>query len=81
MKFRQLTDWHGTLGRRAYLLWGTLLFTLKWNLDRFVLPLWRGGKTIRIEDYMGREDEGVLHVPKAGEMLYRLREAPEWARP
>lgn len=26
------------------------------------------------EDYMGREDEGVLCVPRAGEMLYRLAE-------
>lgn len=24
---------------------------------------------------MAREDEGVLYVPKAGEMLYRLRKA------
>lgn len=27
---------------------------------------------IRIEDYHDREDEGILFVPKAGEMLYRL---------
>jgi lactate racemase len=26
------------------------------------------------EDWMNREDEGILHVPKAGEMLYRLKE-------
>jgi nickel-dependent lactate racemase len=30
--------------------------------------------TVRTADYQGREAEGVLHVPKAGEMLYRLRE-------
>lgn len=29
--------------------------------------------TIRHEDYMNRENEGVLHVPKAGETLYRLK--------
>jgi nickel-dependent lactate racemase len=28
---------------------------------------------IRIEEWQGREDEGVLVVPKAGEMLYRLK--------
>ncbi|MCJ7800843.1 MAG: lactate racemase domain-containing protein [Candidatus Marinimicrobia bacterium] len=28
---------------------------------------------IKIEDYMNRENEGILYVPKAGEMLYRLR--------
>lgn len=29
--------------------------------------------SIKIEDYMNREDEGVLYVPKAGERLYRLK--------
>jgi nickel-dependent lactate racemase len=29
--------------------------------------------SIRIEDWSGREHEGVLVVPRAGEMLYRLR--------
>jgi nickel-dependent lactate racemase len=29
--------------------------------------------TINIEDYQNREQEGILYVPKAGEMLYRLR--------
>lgn len=28
---------------------------------------------IKIEDYKDREDEGILYVPKAGEMLYRLK--------
>ncbi|MBP6803398.1 MAG: DUF2088 domain-containing protein [Chloroflexi bacterium] len=30
---------------------------------------------IKLEEWQGREDEGILYVPKAGEMLYRLREA------
>jgi nickel-dependent lactate racemase len=30
--------------------------------------------TIDVSEWEGREDEGVLVVPKAGEMLYRLRE-------
>ncbi len=29
-------------------------------------------ESIEPEDYMGREDEGILCVPEAGEMLYRL---------
>jgi hypothetical protein len=33
-------------------------------------------KTVRPEEYAGREDEGVLYVPKAGETLYRLKNAP-----
>ncbi len=28
---------------------------------------------VRVEEYQGREDEGILYVPKAGETLYRLR--------
>ncbi len=28
---------------------------------------------VRIEDWQGREDEGILAVPRAGEMLYRLK--------
>lgn len=30
---------------------------------------------INISEWQNREDEGILYVPKAGEMLYRLREA------
>ncbi len=40
----------------------------------------RDWRDIRVEDYADREDEGVLYVPKAGEMLYHLRERPTWAR-
>jgi nickel-dependent lactate racemase len=32
--------------------------------------------SISPEDYAGREEEGVLYVPKAGETLYRLKNAP-----
>ncbi|MBD3676035.1 MAG: DUF2088 domain-containing protein [Planctomycetaceae bacterium] len=35
---------------------------------------YRDPATINPEDYAGREEEGVLLVPKAGEMLYRLEE-------
>ena len=41
---------------------------------------YRDPATINPEDYANREDEGVLLVPKAGEMLFHLRERPEWAR-
>jgi nickel-dependent lactate racemase len=30
--------------------------------------------------WAGREDEGLLHVPKAGEMLYKLQDPPAWQR-
>jgi len=29
--------------------------------------------TIHVQEWQGREDEGILYVPKAGEILYRLR--------
>jgi nickel-dependent lactate racemase len=41
---------------------------------------YRDPASIRPADYANREDEGVLYVPKAGEMLYRLSDPPEWAR-
>lgn len=40
---------------------------------------YRDPKSIRPEDYANREDEGVLLVPKAGEMLFQLEEPPRWA--
>lgn len=39
---------------------------------------YRDPKTIRVEEFANRESEGVLLVPKAGEMLYRLAEPPAW---
>jgi nickel-dependent lactate racemase len=38
------------------------------NLD------YRDPHSVRLEEFMGREDEGVLVVPNAGEMLWRLRD-------
>ncbi len=31
---------------------------------------------INVEEWKNREDEGILYVPKAGEMLYRLKDDP-----
>ncbi|HEX8553009.1 MAG TPA: lactate racemase domain-containing protein [Abditibacteriaceae bacterium] len=39
---------------------------------------YRDPSTINVEDFANRENEGVLLVRKAGEMLYRLKDAPEW---
>lgn len=41
---------------------------------------YRDPASIRVADYQNREEEGVLYVPKAGEMLYRLKDPPAWAR-
>ena len=40
---------------------------------------YRDPASIRVADFSNREAEGVLVVPKAGEMLYRLRNPPKWA--
>ncbi len=40
---------------------------------------YRDPKSINIEDFANREDEGVLLVRKAGEMLYQLKNPPKWA--
>ena len=40
---------------------------------------YRDPRSIHLEDFANREDEGVLLVPKAGEMLFRLRHPPAWA--
>ena len=37
---------------------------------------YRDPKTINPREWQGREEEGILHVPKAGEMLYRLKDDP-----
>lgn len=41
---------------------------------------YRDPRSINVADFQGREEEGILCVPKAGEMLYRLKESPDWAR-
>jgi nickel-dependent lactate racemase len=40
---------------------------------------YRDPKTIRPQDFAGREEEGILLVPKAGEMLFHLKNPPAWA--
>ena len=41
---------------------------------------YRDPATIDPKAFANREEEGVLLVPKAGEMLYHLRRRPDWAR-
>jgi nickel-dependent lactate racemase len=40
---------------------------------------YRDWRTIDVESYANREDEGVFLVRKAGERLYHLRDKPRWA--
>jgi nickel-dependent lactate racemase len=41
---------------------------------------YRDPASINIADWQGREKEGRLYVPKAGEMLYKLKNPPAWQR-
>ena len=41
---------------------------------------YRDPRSINVESYANRESEGVLLVRKAGEMLYRLKHPPAWAK-
>ena len=40
---------------------------------------YRDPDTISLDDYANREAEGILLVPKAGEMLFQLKNPPSWA--
>jgi nickel-dependent lactate racemase len=40
----------------------------------------RDWRSLKVTEYQGREDEGILYVPKAGEMLYCLTNPPAWAQ-
>lgn len=40
---------------------------------------YRDPKTIRPKEFANREEEGILLVPKAGEMLFQLEQPPAWA--
>ncbi len=42
---------------------------------------YRDPNSIVLEDYQHREAEGILHVPKAGERLFKLHHPPAWATP
>lgn len=58
----------------------TLATQIPEEMCRAVNLGYRDPATIRVEEYRDREDGGILYVPKAGEMLYRLKDPPEWAR-
>jgi len=41
---------------------------------------YRDPDSIDVFQWEGREDEGRLYVPRAGEMLYKLKDPPAWQR-
>lgn len=59
----------------------TLATQIPESVCRAVNLGYRDPRTIDPTEFQGREAEGVLYVPKAGETLYRLKDPPAWARP
>ena len=57
----------------------TLATGIPENICRKINLGYRDPKTIRPGTYANREPEGILLVPKAGEMLYHLKNPPKWA--
>jgi nickel-dependent lactate racemase len=57
----------------------TLATQIPADLCRQVNLGYRDPGQIRLEDFRDRETEGILLVPKAGEILYRLANPPAWA--
>ncbi|MDR3707033.1 MAG: lactate racemase domain-containing protein [Capsulimonadaceae bacterium] len=57
----------------------TLATAIPEDVCRSINMGYRDPASINVADYQNREDEGVLYVPEAGEMLYRLTNPPAWA--
>jgi lactate racemase len=57
----------------------TLATALSRELCESINLGYRDPATINPDDFANREHEGVLLVPKAGEMLYRLKNPPAWS--
>lgn len=58
----------------------TLATGIPENVCRKINLGYRDPDSIRPEEYANREDEGILLVRKAGEMLYHLKTPPAWAK-
>jgi len=58
----------------------TLATGIPEELCRTINLGYRDPDSIDVSWWDGREDDGRLYVPKAGEMLYRLKDPPEWQR-
>jgi Uncharacterized conserved protein len=57
----------------------TLATSIPESICRKINLGYRDPASIRPEDFANREAEGILYVPKAGEMLYHLKKQPKWA--
>jgi nickel-dependent lactate racemase len=58
----------------------TLATQIPQDVCRAINLGYRNSASIDPADFKDREREGVLYVGKAGELLYRLKDSPPWAR-
>ncbi len=71
MDLHQLKNWKGEINRRDYLLWGVLLFAIKYNLDRLMADVL--GRNWFITDYFIKADElSVLDLSDSDTKFYLI---------
>ncbi|MCX6969506.1 MAG: lactate racemase domain-containing protein [Verrucomicrobia bacterium] len=58
----------------------TLATGIPEDICREINLCYRDPASIDVESFANREDEGILLVRKAGEMLYHLDDRPDWAK-
>ena len=69
MNINQPITWRGEINRKDYLIWGLVLFTVKFNLDRFTAITFE--KTWYITDYFIQADRlSVMEIPEGDRMFY-----------
>jgi len=71
LKFSQLTNWKGEVSRRTYLVWGLILFAVKYNLDRLIAI--RMDRTWYITDYFIQADKlGVQQLSESDQTFFGI---------
>ncbi|HEY3402456.1 MAG TPA: DUF805 domain-containing protein [Ohtaekwangia sp.] len=70
MNIKQLTTWSGEINRRDYLIWGTILFAVKYNLDR--LAGFAFNKRWYISDYFIQADQLAVQELNPDDQIFYL---------
>jgi uncharacterized membrane protein YhaH (DUF805 family) len=70
MRIPQLTSWSGEINRRDYLIWGIVLFAIKYNLDRLTAHFL--GRTWYLTDYFIQADKLTVQELSADDKTFYL---------
>ena len=68
MQLSQLYRWSGNINRKDYILWGLILFGLKYNLDR--LTAWAFEKSWYFSDYFIQADRLGLQELESSDLIF-----------